>query len=157
MNFHLSVKDPSVFIRKPSAIIPAPFELQCADNGLQVISNTNSLSERSCFCPLLGEADLALADLKEFFQLCNEGCYWCLDFWGGEWEVFGRIYESFGRDVVPFYFLFYGVREPCFKNSVEDCDVPGEEAECIQDSILRPAQSVNIHTPPTTTTEERTL
>lgn len=157
MNFHLPVKDPSVFIRKPSAIIPAPFQLQCADNGLQVISNTNSPSERSRFFPLLGEADLALADPKECFQLCNKGCYWRLDFWRREWEVVGGIYEGSGQDVVAFYFLFYGVREPCFKNSVEDCDVPSEEAEGIQNSILRPARSVSIQTPPTTTTEERTL
>lgn len=70
-------------------------------------------------------------ELKEGFKLCDEGCDWCLNFWGRERKVISRIEESCGRDGPSFCFLLYGVRKPCFKNSVEDYNIPGKEAECI--------------------------
>lgn len=131
MNLHLPVKHPSILVCKPPAVVPTPLQLQRADNGLQVISNTDSASESSCFCPLLSEADLALAELKEGFELCDEGCDWCLNFRGREREVVSRIKESCGRNELSFCFLLYGVRKPCFKNRVENRNVPGKEAERI--------------------------
>lgn len=48
----------------------------------------------------------------------------------------GWIDEGFRKVVVSLVFI-YGFREPCFEDCVENFNVAGEEAEGIQDSILR--------------------